>query len=292
LCRLRAVSRERRSRLELGAQEGRSAVTSRSIAVVLAATISMSGGAALHAQLADEFTLPRPAGCCLAGAAMSLAEQLQDWNQLGRYHAANMELRRQPVPPGRVVFMGDSITDGWPLAEAFPGRPYVNRGISGQTTAQMLVRMYPDVLALQPAAVFILAGTNDIARNNGPQTLEMIQHNVMAMTDLAKAHGIEVILGAVMPISDRTSMPARGGRGGGPRIQTVQRPPADILRLNEWLKMYAARQGAVYADYYTAVVDAEGFFREGLTNDGLHPNAAGYAAMQPVATAAIEQAMR
>jgi len=103
---------------------------------------------------------------CLPDAAKNLADQLQDWNQLGRYHAANEELKKQPADPKRVVFMGDSITDIWKLAEAFPGKPYVNRGISGQTTPQMLVRMYPDVIALAPAAVVIFAGTNDIARNN------------------------------------------------------------------------------------------------------------------------------
>ena len=255
------------------------------------AALGLWAGSGLQAQLAEELTLPRPAGCCLAGNAMSLAEQLQDWNQLGRYHAANAELKSRPAEPDRVVFMGDSITDGWPLADAFPGKPYVNRGISGQTTAQMLVRMYPDVIALDPAAMIVLAGTNDIARNNGPQTLEMIQNNIRAMTELAKAHDIDVILGAVMPISDTTIMMGRGGRAGGPRIQSVSRPPADILRLNEWLKRYAAEVGAVYADYYAAVVDDQGFFRTGLTNDGLHPNADGYAAMNPVAAAAIQRAL-
>src|SRR5262249_6135029 len=155
--------------------------------------IALGLSARAHAQLADDI----PAGsrsCCFAGAAQRLAEQLQDWNQLGRYYRANLDLKhRAPTEPGRVVFMGDSITDGWPLDTAFPGKPYVNRGIGGQTTAQMLVRMYPDVIALQPAAVIILAGTNDIARNNGPQTLEMIQQNIMAMTELAKAHHIRIV---------------------------------------------------------------------------------------------------
>jgi lysophospholipase L1-like esterase len=199
------------------------------------------------------------------------------------------------------VFLGDSITDGWRLAEAFPGKPYVNRGISGQTTAQMLVRFYPDVLALKPAAVAILAGTNDIARNNGPQTLEMIQHNIMAMTELAQGQGVKVILGAVMPINDRTMIQGRGGGPGGgrgagatprPRIQSVQRPPTDIRRFNEWLKSYAAGKGAVYADYYTATADAQGFLRDGYTGDGLHPNQEGYALMAPVVSAAIEQALK
>jgi lysophospholipase L1-like esterase len=257
--------------------------------------------AAAAAQLADDFTLPRPANCCLLNSAVALAEQLQDWNQIGRYHQANKDLMQKPADPGRVVFIGDSITDGWRLEEFFPGRPYVNRGISGQTTAQMLVRFYPDVIALKPAAVVLFAGTNDIARNNGPQTLQMVQHNIMAMTELAQGHGIKVVLAAVMPISDRTMMPA--GRGGGPgaaapgatprpRVQSVQRPPADILRFNAWLKSYAAEKGAVYADYYTATVDGQGFLRDGITGDGLHPNAQGYALMAPVASAAIAQVLK
>jgi len=249
---------------------------------------------AAHAQLAETYTLPRPANCCLLNTATMLAEQLQDWNQLGRYHAANRELMSKPVEPGRVVFIGDSITDGWRLAESFAGQPYVNRGISGQTTAQMLVRFYPDVIALKPAAVIMLAGTNDIARNNGPQTLEMIQQNIMAMTELAQGHGIKVILSGLLPISDRTMTPA--GRAGGPapqpRIQSSARPPADILRFNAWLKSYAASKGAVYADYYTATVDDSGFLRDGTTGDGLHPNAAGYALMAPVASAALAQALK
>jgi lysophospholipase L1-like esterase len=265
--------------------------------LLIAAFVLVLGVSAVHAQLAETYTLPRPANCCLLNTAVTLAEQLQDWNQLGRYHDATVELMKRPVDPGRVVFIGDSITDGWRLDESFPGKPYVNRGISGQTTAQMLVRFYPDVLALKPAAVVIFAGTNDIARNNGPQTLEMIQQNIMAMTELAQGHGVKVVLCAVTPISDRTIMPA--GRGGGPagaaprpRIQTVQRPPADILKFNAWLKGYAAERKAVYADYYAATVDAQGFLRDGYTNDGLHPNAQGYTLLTPVAAAAIVDALK
>ena len=207
-----------------------------------------------YAQLADDLTLPQPANCCLATTAKNLAEQLLDWNQLGRYHAANQELKKQPADPKRVVFMGDSITDGWRLNEYFPGKPYVNRGISGQVTAQMLVRMYPDVIALQPAAVVIYAGTNDIARNNGPVTAEIIEQNFMAMTELAQKNNIKVFLCSVTPISDYTMQPA--GRGAAPgtpptrRIQSTGRPPADILKLNAWLKAYAARVGAIYVDYF------------------------------------------
>ena len=250
-----------------------------------------------HAQLVDEFNPPR-ANCCLADSAKNLADQLQDWNQLGRYHAANVELKKQPPDPQRVVFMGDSITDGWRLAEYFPGKPYVNRGISGQTTPQMLVRMYPDVIDLMPKVFVILAGTNDIARNTGPQTLEMIEQNFMAMTELAQAHNIKVVLCAVMPISDYPALNPQPstGRGGGPvlirRKQTEIRPSADILKLNAWLKDYAAKVHAVYADYFAATVDAQGFFKEGFTNDGLHPNAKGYELMTPVVEAAIRKVVR
>ena len=207
---------------------------------------------------------------------------------------------KQPADPKRVVFMGDSITDGWRLAEAFPNKPYVNRGISGQTTAQMLVRMYPDVIALKPAAMVVLAGTNDIARNNGPQTLEMIQQNIMAMTELAQGHGIKVLLCALTPISDNPA-PAAGraagagpARAGGPppRKQSEQRPPADIHKLNAWLKSYAAKNNATYVDYYSATVDAQGDFKSGFTNDGLHPNAQGYTLMAPVIAAALDRVVR
>lgn len=232
------------------------------------------------AQLVDEFKPPR-GNCCLPGAAQTLANQLQDWNQLGRYHDANEQLMKAAVDPGRVVFMGDSITDGWRLDEAFPGRPYVNRGIGGQTTSQMLVRMFPDVINLKPAVMIVLAGTNDIARNTGPVTLKMIEDNIQAMTELAQAHGIKVVLASVTPIADYGRVP-----------QTNQRPPADILKLNEWMKAFAAKSGAGYADYFSALVDAKGFLKEGISADGLHPNAMGYSLMAPVAEAAIQRALK
>ncbi|MEP7366338.1 MAG: SGNH/GDSL hydrolase family protein [Acidobacteriota bacterium] len=232
------------------------------------------------AQLTTEFNPPK-ANCCLAGTAQSLADQLQDWNQLGRYYSDNARIKSMPSESGRVVFFGDSITDGWKLPVSFPGKPFVNRGIGGQTTAQMLVRMFPDVIALKPAAFILLAGTNDIARNNGQQTLEMITNNIEAMSELARTHNIKVILCTVMPISDYT-----------PRPQSARRPPADILTLNAWIKDYAARTGATIADYYTATVDDKGFLKEGYSGDGLHPNAKGYELMAPVAQAAIDQAVR
>ena len=250
------------------------------------------------AQVVDEFNPPR-ANCCLLNTARTLAEQLQDWNQLGRYHQANQQLKQQPVPAGRVVFMGDSITDGWNLAESFPGKPYVNRGISGQVTAQMLVRMYPDVIDLKPAAMVVLAGTNDIARNNGPVTLTMIEENIMAMTELAQRHGIKVLLSSVMPISDypylrqQTAPPAptvQGGRGAPPRQKmTDGRPPSDILELNAWMKEYAATVNATYVDYFSAMVDDKGWLQDAISGDGLHPNAAGYAIMTRVLTATLQK---
>lgn len=253
-----------------------------------------------RAQLADEFNPPR-ANCCLATFAKGLADQLQDWNQLGRYHRANEELMQQPPNPKRVVFLGDSITDFWKLAESFPGKPYVNRGIGGQTTPQMLVRMFPDVIDLKPAAMVLLAGTNDIARNTGPATAEMIEQNIMAITELAQLHGIKVILCSIMPVSDypflrqqKEPPPAVPvpGAGGQPRIKmTDGRPPADILKLNAWIKDYAERVKATYVDYFTPTVDEKGWLKDAYSGDGLHPNADGYRVMAPIVAAAIEKAL-
>lgn len=258
-------------------------------------------GVEANAQLTDNFT-PPPANCCLGGLARNLADQLQDWNQLGRYHQANQELMKQPADPRRVVFMGDSITDFWRLNEYFAGQPYINRGISGQTTPQMLVRMYADVIDLKPTAMIVLAGTNDIAHNTGPATAEMIEENIMAMTELAQHHGIKVILCSVTPVSDypflrqaATPAPAPvSGRGPqAPRVRmSVGRPPADILKLNAWMKDYAARVNAIYADYFTALVDEKGWLKDPVSNDGLHPNAEGYKIMSPIASAAIEKALQ
>src|SRR5580700_6101638 len=236
--------------------------------------------AAAPAQTVDDFKSPGT-GCCLPGALRRLADQLGDWNQLGQFYAANEDLKKQAADPKRVVFMGDSITIGWHLDESFPGKPYVNRGISGQTTPQMLVRMFPDVIDLKPAAVIILAGTNDIARNTGPETAAMIEENFQAMTELAQAHGIKVILCSITPIADY-----------GPNKMSEGRPPADILKLNAWIKEYAARVHAVYCDYFSAVVDDRGMLKPGISMDGLHPNAEGYKLMVPVAEAAIAKALQ
>jgi len=254
-------------------------------------------------QLVEQFNPPQ-SNCCLAMTARSLADQLLDWNQLGRYHAENQELKKQPFDPKRVLFMGDSITDFWKLAEYFPGKPYVNRGISGQTTPQMLVRMYPDVIDLKPAAVVILAGINDVSQNTGPATAEMVKQNIMAMTALAQHHGIQVILCSVLPVSDYGYLKLKRDQGGRePVLRTpdggtfVMRkvsdthPPGDILELNAWMKDHAARVKAVYADYFSALVDKDGWLKESYSADGIHPNAEGYKIMAPIVAAAIQSAV-
>ena len=239
-----------------------------------------------YAQLMDEFTPPQAANCCLPNTAKNLAEQLQDWNQLGRYHAANEELKKQSADPKRVVFIGDSITDAWRLAESFPGKPYVNRGISGQTTPQMLIRFRRDVIELKPKVVVILAGTNDIAGNTGPMTLEMIEDNLASMAELATAHGIRVVFASLLPVSDYEV------RDSKPIVQTIRRPPAQILALNQWLKEYAAAHHHAYLDYFSAMVDDKGFLKDELSNDGLHPNPQGYVVMAPLAEAAIQASLK
>jgi lysophospholipase L1-like esterase len=240
---------------------------------------SLALAAIAQAQLTEDYNPPR-ANCCLTAPAQMLANSLQDWNQLGRYHADNERLKAQPADPGRVVFLGDSITDIWKLEQYFPDKPYVDRGISGQTTPQMLARMFEDVINLKPTAVILLGGTNDIARNTGPETLEMVEENIQAITELAQAHGIKVILCALTPVSDY-----------GPRPMTVGRPPSDILRLNAWIKDYAAQSHAVFADYFAALVDEKGMLKDGFSRDGLHPNDKGFELLAPVAAAAIQQAL-
>jgi lysophospholipase L1-like esterase len=234
----------------------------------------------VRAQLVQEFKPPK-ANCCLASQAQSLADQLQDWNQLGRYYEDNLRVKSLPDDSSRVVFMGDSITDMWKLEKYFPGKAYVNRGIGGQTTSQMLVRMYSDVINLHPSALVIFAGTNDIARNTGPETLEMIQDNFRAMADLARAHNIKVVLCSLTPVSDYTL-----------RKQTGQRPPSEIRMLNDWLKKFAEQIHAEFVDYFAAIADDKGFLKEGYSMDGLHPNDKGYELMAPLVQTAIERSLK
>ena len=206
---------------------------------------------------------------------------LKDWPDLARYRQENADLQAPAAGQNRVVFMGDSITDFWGRARGtfLPGKPYINRGISGQTTPQMLIRFRPDVIALHPKVVVILAGTNDIAGNTGPMTLEEIESNLTSMAELAKANGIRVVLSAVMPVCDYI------------KPQTERRPPAKIVALNQWIRDYTAKNGFVFLDYYSAMVDSNKMLKKELTFDGLHPNAAGYAVMSPLAEKAIGKAL-
>lgn len=210
-----------------------------------------------------------------------LQNRMKDWPGLNRYKDANAKVPAPEKNENRVVFMGDSITDGWKLAEYFPKKPYINRGISGQTTPQMLIRFRPDVIELKPKAVVILAGTNDIAGNTGPMTIEMITANYASMAELAKANGIKVVFSSVLPIHDygRTKVSER-------------RSPENILKLNDWLKAYCKANGHTYLDYFAKTVDEKGMLKAELAGDGLHPNAEGYKLMVPLAEAAIQQALK
>ena len=204
-----------------------------------------------------------------------------DWAWLARYREDNAKIGRPRAGERRVVFMGNSITEGWSryFPQMFPNKPYVDRGISGQTTPQMLVRFRQDVIALKPRVVVILAGINDIAGNTGPSSLEMIEDNLASMTQLAKANGIRVVLSSVLPAYD---FPWRPGLEPAPKVQA----------LNAWLKDFAKREKVVYLDYYSALADARGGLRADLGSDGVHPNEAGYRIMAPLAEAAIARALR
>jgi len=206
---------------------------------------------------------------------------LDDYGQLARYRAADEELLKMGPVKDRVVFFGDSITDMWKLENNFQGKPYVNRGIGGQTTPQMLVRFRQDVIDLKPSAVVILAGTNDIAGNTGPIKNENIEANLASMAELAKAHGIAVIFASILPVHNYTEKS---------QDFFAQRPGARILEVNRWLKDYCAKNGMVYLDYFSAVVDGKGLLKKELAEDGLHPNDAGYKIMAPLAEAAIAKA--
>jgi acyl-CoA thioesterase I len=217
-----------------------------------------------------------------AAARQRAADQklLQDWPNFARYRDDNAKLPPPARDERRVVFMGDSITDGWGRRtnSFFTGKPYVNRGISGQTTPQMLVRFRADVVALKPAVVVILAGINDIAENTGPTTMEAIEDNLASMCDVATANGIRVVLASVTPAID---FPWRPGKEPAPKVRT----------LNAWIKQYAAENGYTYLDYYSALADTAGGMKAGLANDGVHPTPEGYAIMAPLAEQAIAAAL-
>jgi lysophospholipase L1-like esterase len=206
-----------------------------------------------------------------------------DFGQLKRYRGANGALHAMPLPPDRVVFFGDSITDIWKLEKYFGEKPYENRGIGGQTTPQMLVRFRQDVIDLHPKVVLILAGTNDLAGNSGPMLTEDIEANLSSMAELAKVHDIRVILASVLPVHNYTPQ--------GVEFSS-QRPAERILELNTWLKSYCAKNNLVYLDYFSAMVDDKGMLKKDLADDGLHPNDAGFKVMAPLAEAAIAKAMK
>lgn len=205
----------------------------------------------------------------------------QDWPNLNRYQNENTILKPVEAGQKRIVFMGDSITEFWSTvdSEYFSGKPYVNRGISGQTTPQMLLRFRADVIALNPSAVVILAGINDIAGNTGPMTIEMIRNNIFSMIELAKANHIKVILCSVLPAYDFPWKPN-------------QEPIAKIKALNEILQNYAAANKIVYVDYYSAMVDDRKGLKADYSNDGVHPNKTGYQVMVPLADKAIALALK
>ncbi|MGE5814439.1 MAG: SGNH/GDSL hydrolase family protein [Acidobacteriota bacterium] len=216
---------------------------------------------------------------------LSRDARMRDWQDLSRYREENRRLAPPAAGESRVVFMGDSITDVWPRRGAFfPGKPYVDRGISGQTTPQMLVRFRPDVIDLNPRVVVILAGTNDIAGNTGPMTDEEIEDNLASMGELARAHGIKVVFSSILPVSESHRNPDMAP-------QTVQRPMSRITAINDWMRKYAAENGHVYLDYFSNMADEKGLLRPELSEDDLHPNAKGYALMEPLAQAAISEAL-
>lgn len=215
--------------------------------------------------------------------ASRIAVFTDDYGQLARYRDANAALK--PPAPGenRVIFFGDSITDIWKLEDSFPGKPYLNRGIGGQTTPQMLVRFRQDVINLHPKVVVILAGTNDIAGNTGPMRNEDIEVNYASFAELARVHGIRVVYSSILPVHNYTERA---------KDFYAQRPQARILSLNDWLKDYCAKNGIIYLDYFSALVDDKGMLKKDLADDGLHPNAEGYKIMAPLAETAIAKALK
>lgn len=210
-----------------------------------------------------------------------LITEAQDWANLNRFRDDNAKLGKTGTCEDRVVFMGNSITQGWidRVPEFFAGRPYINRGIGGQTTPQMLIRFRQDVIHLSPKVVVILAGINDIAGNTGPSTLEMIEDNLCSMTELAQVHGIQVVLCSVLPAYD---FPWRTGMEPAPKV----------VELNKRIKSFAATRGAVYCDFYTAMADERGGLPKELSEDGVHPNIEGYAIMAPIVETSIARALQ
>ena len=232
-------------------------------------------------QSAPPAPAPAPTSTLTPGQVAALDRIRNDWPQLGRYRDENAKLAPPAAGEDRVVFYGNSITEGWAprFATLFPGKPYIGRGISGQTTPQMLVRFRQDVVALKPKVVVILAGTNDIAGNTGPSTLAMIEDNLASMTEIARANGIRVVLSSVLPVYDYPWKPGL-------------QPAPKIVALNAWMKRYAESVGETYLDYHSAMKDARDGLPPALATDGVHPTEAGYRIMARLAEQAIAEALR
>jgi lysophospholipase L1-like esterase len=211
----------------------------------------------------------------------SLFSQAQDWPNLKRYQEENAKLAAPAAGENKVVFMGNSITEGWKNSspEFFSANPYICRGISGQTTPQMLIRFHQDVVALKPAVVVLLCGINDIAGNTGPSTLEMIEDNIAAMTEIAKANKIRVVLSSVLPAF---AFPWKPG----------MEPAQKVIDLNKWIKSYADEHKYTYVDYFNAMKDERNGLPKNLAEDGIHPTKAGYAIMEPLVKEAIAKALK
>ena len=258
----------------------------RSRFILTLAVSALLASACQSAAPGTSLSAPAPAAASLtaeqrARDSVALDRLRNDWAGLRRYRDANATLAAPARGENRVVFYGNSITDGWAryFPVMFPGKPYVGRGIGGQTTPQMLVRFRQDVVALQPTVVVILAGTNDIAGNTGPSTLEMIEDSFMSMVQIAKAHHIRVVLSSVLPVYD---YPWKPGLAPAPKI----------IVLNAWLKRYASETGEIYLDYHTAMADSRGGLPPNLARDGVHPTEDGYRIMAPLAEDAIARALR
>lgn len=216
--------------------------------------------------------------------ASRIAVYTDDFGELSRYRKANAALVAPKANENRVIFLGDSITDYWKLDDYFPGKRYINRGIDGQTTSQMLVRFRQDVINLHPELLVILAGTNDVAGVTGRARDEDIEANYATMAELARVHSIRVVFASLLPVNNASSEDAKES--------FALRPRERLLAINRWLRDYCVTNHLVYLDYYTALVDDKGMLKKELSDDGLHPNPAGYKLMAPLADAAIAKALK
>jgi lysophospholipase L1-like esterase len=208
---------------------------------------------------------------------------MQDFGERYLYAPANAALPAPKPSEQRVVFLGDSITDRWNLASSFPGKPYVNRGIGSQVTAQMLLRFHQDVIALKPKVVVILAGINDVQGFLQQETPAQIEANWESMADLAEAHHIKMVFGSILPVNDYTE---------AAKDVVKERKPEELVALNSWLRTFCAERGYGFADYHAALIDPNGLMTAAYTRDGVHPLDNGYAVMAPIAQRAIEQVLR